>query len=228
MNQRKTRRQFLTYVGTLTGVALLSACALPVIQPETQPASTVPPVQGETNMNTQAATTKPSVVLVHGAFVDGSGWEGVYKILKQKGYAVSIPQHPTISLPDDVAITNRVIDAQGGPVILVGHSYGGVIITEAGNNPNVAALVYVAAFAPDKGESVSALIQDPPPGVDGPPILPPVDGFLSLDKAKFHAAFAADVEADKAQFMADSQLPWGVQALVGTISEAAWRSKPSW
>jgi len=199
-----------------------------VIQPE----PTAQNGQGETTMNAQTTnnTTSdtPKIVLVHGAFVDGSGWEGVYKILTQKGYAVSVVQHPTIALPDDVAITNRVIDAQGGPVILVGHSYGGVVITEAGNHPNVAGLVYVAAFAPDQGESVSSLIQDPAPGAEAPPILPPQDGFLLLDKAKFHAAFAADVDADTAQFMADSQLPWGVAALGGTISAAAWSSKPSW
>jgi len=183
-------------------------------------------------MNAQTATTttsdKPKIVLVHGAFVDGSGWEGVYKALTQKGYTVSVVQHPTITLADDVAITNRVIDAQGGPVILVGHSYGGVVITEAGNNPNVAGLVYVAAFAPDQGESVSALTQNQPADAPPLPILPPQDGFLVLDKAKFHEAFAADVDADKAQFMADSQLPWGVGALSGTISVPAWSSKPSW
>jgi pimeloyl-ACP methyl ester carboxylesterase len=113
-------------------------------------------------------------------------------------------------------------------VILVGHSYGGVVITEAGNDPRVAGLVYVAAFAPDKGESVSTLIKDPPPGAPVPPILPPQDGYLFLDKAKFTASFAADVAADKAVFMADSQVPWGVGALSGTISEPAWKTKPSW
>jgi len=169
-----------------------------------------------------------SVVLVHGGFVDGSGWEGVYQILKKKGYAVTIVQNPTNSLADDVAVTKRAIAAQAGPVILVGHSYGGVVITEAGTDPQVAALVYIAAFAPDKGESVSALIKDPPPGAPVPPILPPVDGYLFLDNAKFAASFAADVDPDKAAFMADSQVPWGVEALAGAISEPAWRSKPSW
>ncbi len=171
---------------------------------------------------------KPAVVLVHGAFVDGSGWEGVYQILKQHGYRASIVQNPTITLEDDVAATRRVIDAQGGPVILVGHSYGGVVITEAGNHPQVAALVYVAAFAPDAGESVAALIADPPPDAPAPPILPPQDGFLLLDKARFHEAFAADVDADKAAFMAEAQVPWGLRALGGTISEPAWKTKPSW
>jgi pimeloyl-ACP methyl ester carboxylesterase len=171
---------------------------------------------------------RPTVVLVHGAFVDGSGWEGVYQILKQGGYQVSIVQNPTITLADDVAATRRIIDAQNGPVILVGHSYGGVVITEAGNHPNVAALVYVAAFAPDAGESVAALIKDPPPDAPAPPILPPQDGYLLLDRARFHAAFAADVDADKAAFMADSQVPWGLAALGGAISEPAWKARPSW
>jgi len=174
------------------------------------------------------AEVPKSVVLVHGGFVDGSGWEGVYGILKKNGYAVSIVQNPTISLADDVAVTRRVIADQNGPVILVGHSYGGAVITEAGNDPKVAGLVYITAFAPDKGESVSSLIKDPPPGATAPPILPPQDGFLFLDKAKFPASFAADVEPEKAAFMADSQVPWGVEALSGTITSPAWSSKPSW
>ncbi len=169
-----------------------------------------------------------NVVLVHGGFVDGSGWQGVYKALKKDGYAVTIVQNPTISLADDVAVTKRTLAAQNGPVILVGHSYGGVVITEAGNDPKVAGLVYIAAFAPDKGESVSALIKDPPPGAPVPPILPPQDGYLFLDKAKFAASFAADVSADIAEFMADSQVPWGVEALSGAISQPAWKTKPSW
>jgi pimeloyl-ACP methyl ester carboxylesterase len=169
-----------------------------------------------------------TIVLVHGGFVDGSGWEDVYRILKKDGYPVSIVQHPTISLAGDVAATKRVIAAHSGPVILVGHSYGGVVITEAGNDPKVAGLVYIAAFAPDKGESVSTLIKDPPPGAPVPPILPPHDGYLSLDKTRFAASFAADLGAEEAAFMADSQLPWGVEALTGTISEPAWRTKPSW
>jgi pimeloyl-ACP methyl ester carboxylesterase len=178
----------------------------------------------------QASTSShvKNVVLVHGGFVDGSGWEGVYKTLKKDGYTVAIVQNPTLSLADDVAVTRRTIAAQSGPVILVGHSYGGAVITEAGNDPKVAALVYVAAFAPDKGESVSSLIKDPPPGAPVPPILPPQDGFLFLDKAKFAASFAADVDADLAAFMADSQVPWGLEALGGTISEPAWKTKPSW
>jgi pimeloyl-ACP methyl ester carboxylesterase len=170
----------------------------------------------------------PTVVLVHGGFVDGSGWEGVYTILKKDGYPAIIVQNPTTSVADDVAATRRIVEAQNGPVILVGHSYGGAVVTEAGNHPKVAALVYIAAFAPDTGESVNTLIADPPPGAPVPPILPPQDGYLFLDKAKFHAAFAADVDAEKAAFMADSQVPWGVGALSGAISEPAWKSKPSW
>jgi pimeloyl-ACP methyl ester carboxylesterase len=169
-----------------------------------------------------------NIVLVHGGFVDGAGWESVYKILKKEGYDVSIVQNPTISLAGDVAVTKRVLAAQDGPAILVGHSYGGAVITQAGNDPKVAGLVYITAFAPDKGESVASLIKNPPPGAPVPPILPPQDGFLLLDKAKFPASFAGDVEPGKAAFMADSQVPWGVEAFSGTISEAAWKAKPSW
>ena len=169
-----------------------------------------------------------NVVLVHGGFVDGSGWQPVYRLLRKEGLGVSVVQNATISLADDVEATKRIIAAQNGPVVLVGHSYGGVVITEAGNDPNVAALVYIAAFAPDKGESVSSLIKDPPAGAPVPPILPPQDGFLFLDKAKFRASFAADVDQETAEFMADSQVPWGVEALSGTITQPAWKTKPSW
>lgn len=169
-----------------------------------------------------------NVVLVHGGFVDGSGWQGVYRILKEEGFSVTIVQNPTLSLAGDVAVTKRALAAQGGQAILVGHSYGGVVITEAGNDPNVAGLVYVAAFAPDRGESVASLIKDPVPGAPVPPIMPPQDGFLFLDKAKFASSFAADVAPDAAAFMADAQVPWGVEALSGAITEPAWRSKPSW
>ena len=169
-----------------------------------------------------------TVVLVHGGFVDGSGWQAVYRLLKEDGYTVSIVQNPTLSLEGDAAATRRVVDAQNEPVILVGHSYGGAVITEAGTDPNVAALVYIAAFVPDKGESVNTLIGGFPTDVPGPPILPPQDGFLLLDREKFHDSFAGDVDAELAAFMADSQVPWGVDALGGTITEAAWRSKPSW
>jgi len=171
---------------------------------------------------------KSSVVLVHGGFVDGSGWEKVYKQLKEEGYPVTVVQNPTTSLADDVAATKRAVASAHSPVILVGHSYGGVVITEAGNDPKVAGLVYIAAFAPDKGESVATLIKDPPPGAPVPPILPPQDGFLLLDKTKFAASFAADVPKDQADFMANAQVPWGLEALNGMVSEPAWRSKPSW
>ena len=169
-----------------------------------------------------------SIVLVHGGFVDGSGWAGVYKILKADGYDVTVVQNPTLSLADDVAVTRRAIAAQSKPVVLVGHSYGGAVITEAGTDPKVAGVVYITAFAPDRGESVSSLIKDPPPGAPVPPILPPQDGFLFLDQAKFRASFAADVDSDTAAFMASSQVPWGVEALAGTISAPAWKTKPSW
>jgi pimeloyl-ACP methyl ester carboxylesterase len=179
-------------------------------------------------MDSISHLTDVTIVLIHGGFVDGSGWEGVYQILRKDGYRVAIVQNPTLSLADDVAATKRIIHAQGTPVLLVGHSYGGVVTTEAGNDPQVAGLVYIAAFAPDSGESVSTLIQNPPPGAPVPPILPPQDGFLFLDTEKFPASFAADVNAEKAAFMADSQVPWGVEALNGTVSEPAWKTKPSW
>jgi pimeloyl-ACP methyl ester carboxylesterase len=169
-----------------------------------------------------------TVVLVHGGFVDGSGWQGVYDLLRKDGYKVAVVQNPTLSLEGDVAATKLIIDAQDEPVILVGHSYGGAVITGVGNDPNVAALVYIAAFMPDEGESVNTLIADPPPDAPVPPILPPQDGFLFLDREKFHDSFAGDLSAEQAAFMADSQVPWGVDALGGTISEPAWRTKPSW
>ncbi|SCL30191.1 Pimeloyl-ACP methyl ester carboxylesterase [Micromonospora rhizosphaerae] len=169
-----------------------------------------------------------NVVLVHGGFVDGSGWQGVYDQLTKDGFNVTIVQNPTVSLEGDVAATRWVLDGQDGPVVLVGHSYGGVVISEAGNHPNVAALVYIAAFAPDKGESVQTLIADPPPGAPVPPILPPRAGLLLLDREKFAESFAADLPAQQAAFMADSQVPWGVDALSGQVTEPAWRSKPCW
>lgn len=169
-----------------------------------------------------------NIVLVHGGFVDGSGWEHVYTILKGKGYNVSIVQNPTVSLVEDVAVTNRTINAQDGQVVLVGHSYGGVVITEAGNNPKVERLVYITAFAADEGESVGSLIANPAPGAPVPPIMPPQDGFLFLDRAKFADSFAADVEPRLAAFMADSQVPWGLEAVGGAVTTASWKSKPSY
>jgi pimeloyl-ACP methyl ester carboxylesterase len=175
-----------------------------------------------------AGSASGNVVLVHGGFVDGSGWQPVYRLLTKDGYNVSVVQNPTLSLAGDAAATHMVIDAQDGPVVLVGHSYGGAVITEAGTNSKVTALVYIAAFAPDSGESVNTLIADPPPGAPVPPILPPRDGFLFLDREKFHDSFAADVDPELAAFMAASQVPWGVDALAGAVTEPAWRSKPSW
>lgn len=175
-----------------------------------------------------AADAKPSVVLVHGGFVDGSGWKGVYDILRKDGYEVSIVQNPTRSLAEDVSFTQRVLATLKGSIVLVGHSYGGAVITEAGNAPNVKALVYITAFAPDAGESVGSIIKSAPAGALQPPILPPQDGYLLLDSAKFPASFAGDLPPKEAQFMADSQVPWGVDALAGTISQPAWKSRPSW
>ena len=169
-----------------------------------------------------------NVVLVHGGFVDGSGWRGVYDQLTADGFKVSVVQNQTLSLESDVETTRQVLDQLDGPAILVGHSYGGVVITEAGTHDAVAGLVYVTAFAPDHGESVSKLIADPPPGAPVPPILPPQDGFLFLDREKFAESFAADLSAADAAFMADSQVPWGLEALNGEISEPAWRNKPTW
>ena len=177
---------------------------------------------------TTTSTPPVSVVLVHGGFVDGSGWRDVYHLLRKDGYDVTVVQNPTLSLEGDVATTRQALDTQDKPVILVGHSYGGAVITEAGTHPNVAGLVYITAFAPDKGESVNTLIADPMPGAPVPPILPPRNGFLFLDREKFHASFAGDVDSEEAAFMADSQVPWGVDALGGAVTEPAWRLKPSW
>src|SRR5438270_870856 len=183
---------------------------------------------GEEEMTMSPGSAAKNVVLVHGGFVDGSGWQAVYSLLKKDGYNVSIVQNPTLSLDGDAEATRQIIDAQDGPVVLVGHSYGGAVITQAGNNDNVAVLVYIAAFAPDNGESVNTLIANPPPDAPVPPILPPKDGFLFLDREKFAASFAGDVPAEEAAFMADSQVPWGVEALGGEITTPAWRTKPSW
>jgi pimeloyl-ACP methyl ester carboxylesterase len=174
------------------------------------------------------ATTRPAVVLVHGGFVDGSGWRGVYDRLRAQRHRVAVVQNPTVSLEGDVTATKHLLDDLDGQAVLVGHSYGGAVITETGSDPRVAGLVYIAAFAPDKAESVNTLIADPPPGAPVPPILPPRDGYLFLDRDKFHESFAGDLAEDEAAFMADSQVPWGVGALAGTISEPGWRLKPSW
>ena len=190
-------------------------------------ASVVLAATGTSTVSAQDSAAIKNIVLVHGGFVDGSGWKGVYDILTKDGYTVSIVQNPTTSLADDVAVTRRAIDQLDGPVVLVGHSYGGVVVSEAGTSEKVKSVVYIAAFAPDKGESVSSLIANPPEGAAVPPILPPVDGFLFLDKTKFAASFAADVEPETAAFMAASQVPWGVAALTGAVTEPAWKVKPS-
>jgi pimeloyl-ACP methyl ester carboxylesterase len=169
-----------------------------------------------------------NIVLVHGGFVDGSGWQSVHRLLTQDGFRVSVVQNPTLSLEGDVAATHRALEALDGPAVLVGHSYGGAVITEAGRHDQVAALAYIAAFAPDKDESVGTLVADPAPGAPVPPILPPQDGFLFLDRDKFAASFAGDLPAEDAAFLADAQVPWGLDALGGTITEPAWRTKPSW
>ncbi|MBR7839617.1 alpha/beta hydrolase [Actinospica durhamensis] len=174
------------------------------------------------------STQRPNVVLVHGGFVDGSGWQGVYDALAADGYTVAVVQNPTLSLAGDVAATHQVIDSLPGPVVLVGHSYGGAVITEAGTHEKVAALAYITAFAPDKGESVATLIANPVPGAPVPPVLPPVDGFLALDREKFADSFAGDLPEAQARFMADSQVPWGLDALNGAVTNPAWRSKPTW
>ncbi len=169
-----------------------------------------------------------NVVLVHGGVVDGSGWQGVYDLLTADGFDVRVPQIQTLSLEGDVETTTNVLDQLDRPAILVGHSYGGVVITEAGRHERVAGLVYVTAFAPDQHESVNTLIADPPPGAPARPILAPQNGLLFLDREKFAESFAADLPARQAAFMADSQVPWGVEALGGTVTAPAWRSKPTW
>ena len=179
-------------------------------------------------MDETTSVGSATIVPVHGGFVDGSGWEEVYRVLRNDGCHVAIVQNSTLSLADDVAATRRVIAAVPGPVVLAGHSYGGAVVTQAGNDPKVRALVYIAAFVPDQGESVDSLLKNAPPGAPLPPILPPRDGFLLLDQKKFAAAFAADVPRHKANFMAASQVPWGLAALTGVVETPAWRNKPSW
>ena len=173
-----------------------------------------------------ASSGPPNIVLVHGAFVDGSSWRAVYDVLTRDGYHVAVVQNPSLSLSGDAAATRRIIDAQDGPVVLVGHSYGGAVVTEAGTHDKVTALVYIAAFVPDRGESLKAL--GGAPDVPGSPIVPALGGFMFQDRAKFHTSFGADLPAADAEFMADSQVPWGVDAMVEPVTEPAWRGKPSW
>src|SRR6201991_4206906 len=186
------------------------------------------PQVGRASSRRSSMTDVKNVVLVHGGFVDGSGWRGVYDALTADGFNVSIVQNQTLSLDSDVETTHNVLDQQDGPAILVGHSYGGAVISEAGRHEKVAGLTYIAAFAPDAGESVNTMLGMLEPDAPQPPILPPQDGFLFLDRDKFAASFAADLPAQDAAFMADSQVPWGVEALNGEVSEPAWRSRPSW
>lgn len=169
-----------------------------------------------------------SVVLVHGAFVDGSGWKSVYDILAKQGYEVLIVQNATSTLEDDATATGRVIAAAKHPVVLVGHSYGGAVITLAGDNPKVRSLVYISAFAPDAGESIAQLAEAPTPGEPKAPLLPPQGGYLLVDPEKFPNAFAADVDPAITRFMAAAQVPWGVPAVQAKLGTAAWRSKPTY
>jgi pimeloyl-ACP methyl ester carboxylesterase len=168
-----------------------------------------------------------SVVLVHGAFVDGSGWQMVHDRLEKDGYEVLVVQNPTITLDGDAAATRRVIAQAKHPVVLVGHSYGGAVITAAGNDARVRSLVYIAAYAPDAGESTKTLASKPQPaGTPTAPVLAPNDGFLTLDKTKMPMSFAADVDPALARYMANSQVPWGLGAIGGTVTKPAWKSKP--
>jgi pimeloyl-ACP methyl ester carboxylesterase len=172
-------------------------------------------------------TSAKNIVIVHGAFADGSGWEGVARILANDGYNVTIVQNPTVSLASDVNATKNALLEQKGPVVLVGHSYGGEVITQAGNDPKVKSLVYVAAFVPDAGESLQSLSARPE-FAPGPPVLPPSNGFLVLDRAKFAEAFAADVARDKARFLAAAQVPLALQTFTDPITTVAWKTKPSY
>ncbi|SFK00313.1 alpha/beta hydrolase [Caulobacter sp. UNC279MFTsu5.1] len=175
----------------------------------------------------QAAPNKPvSIVLVHGAFVDASGWKSVYDILTKDGYEVLVVQNPTVTLDGDVEATRQVIAKATKPVLLVGHSYGGAVITEAGADPKVKSLAYISALAPDVGESVFELATRPVPGESGPPLLPPADGFIIVDPVKFPSAFAQDVDISVTGFMAVAQVPWGVGAVQTKLSTAAWKDKP--
>jgi len=180
-----------------------------------------------------AAATVPraepvkNIVIVHGAFADGSGWKGVSDILTKDGYSVSVVQQPLTSLAEDVAATRRVLDMQKGPTLLVGHSYGGVVVTEAGNAPNVVGLVYIAAFIPDQGESALSLLATAPPANNDTRATD--DGFLYIDPAAFPADFAADVDEPLAKFMARSQPFLAAKEAGGaTVTTAAWRKKKSW
>jgi pimeloyl-ACP methyl ester carboxylesterase len=175
----------------------------------------------------QVQAQAKNIVLVHGAWADGSGWEAVYKILVAKGYNVSIVGNSDFSLDLDVQSVKDVLAQQTGPVILVGHSYGGAIITQAGDTSSVVGLVYIAAFAPDLGESLASLGKNGPANPDAG-FLPPQAGFIWYDKAKFHRDFCPDLTADQAKFMANSQLPLGLAGFAAPMTSVAWKSKPVW
>jgi pimeloyl-ACP methyl ester carboxylesterase len=169
-----------------------------------------------------------NILLIHGTFGDGSGWQGVFKILTAKGYHVTVVQNPCSSLEEDVAAVKRAMDRETGPCILVGHSYGGSVITEAGSDARVVGLVYVDGFVPDSGET--ALIQDPslPDLTDGGVLAPDASGLVYFDRAKFHAGFCADLPASQAEFMAAAQIPGAIKAFSAPISHAPWKTKPCW
>jgi pimeloyl-ACP methyl ester carboxylesterase len=170
-----------------------------------------------------------NIVIVHGAFADGSGWEGVYRILTNDGYNVTIVQNPLVSLAADVTATQNVLANQNGPVVLVGHSYGGAVITQAGDDPKVKSLVYVAAYVPDANESVGDLLAQADKTVPAPPIIiDPKKGIALVDRAKFPESFAADIDQNKAKFMAASQAPLGLAAVSAKINTVAWKTKPSY
>jgi len=175
----------------------------------------------------QSAGVK-NILLVHGAFADGSGWAGVYKMLTAKGYNVTVVQNPLSSLEDDVAAVKRALDRQTGPCILVGHSWGGTVITEAGDDERVVGLVYIDAFQPDAGETTLQLATSTP-DLSGGGILPPdASGLIYFDKAKFHSGFCADLPVAEADFMYASQIPVAGKGFVAPVTHAPWKTKPSW
>jgi len=180
-----------------------------------------------TSVFAQPVTGTKNIVIVHGAFADGSGWEKVFKILKARGYNVTMVQNPLTSLEDDVAATERILDKQDGPVVLVGHSWGGAVITQAGMYSKVVSLVYVAAFVPEIGESALDLIKTAPPAPENGILPPDEKGFIWYDKAKYHAGFAADISKEKAEFMCASQGPIAVKCFLTPLTQAAWKTKPS-
>jgi len=167
-----------------------------------------------------------NIVVVHGAFADGSGWEAVADILRKDGYTVAVVQPPETSFAEDIKATKSLIDRQSGPVVLVGHSYGGAVITEAGNNPKVSALVYIAAFALDAGESCATIEKNMPPASNSTKATS--DNYFYIDQASFATDFAADVPPAKAQFMAESQVLISADSFTGAVKTPAWKSKPTW